>query len=229
MTEILTEYAEWNVIAHENNNMFRDIHLLEDILGSPKSLDSIHITRRSPKIENIILLHAWNFCKQANYFQRATSEFEALLVALKHNSIQLQHLTHDQLPVTFFRMGHQNMKQLIRPLEGLQTLHLTFDATVPPQKVFWNGLGTYWGIPSLHLPNVQDISVTYILLFNSIPAMSVANILVNLRQISTVPSAFKRSSIWVLSCLRSTSKRQILAILRRSSHCLVRSTLEILG
>ncbi|PVH69674.1 hypothetical protein DL98DRAFT_661559 [Cadophora sp. DSE1049] len=149
----LAEYAEWNVIAHENNNTFRDVHLLKNIVWSFRSLNSIHITRRSPRIDSFILLQAWNLCRYADYFQRAVSEFEALLLALKHSDTGIKHLSHDQLPVTFFRMDIQDMKQLIRPLEGLQNLQFTFDATVPPRKVFWVGLGKFLQ----SLPHLTDL------------------------------------------------------------------------
>ncbi|KAH7411377.1 hypothetical protein BKA64DRAFT_741938 [Cadophora sp. MPI-SDFR-AT-0126] len=133
-TRTLAEYAEWNVIAHENNNDFRDVSLLVGLFASLPSLDSIYITRRSPRVQNFDLIKAWNLCRHADYFQRAVSEFESLLLALNHSNIRIKNLSHDQLPVTFFRMDFLDIEQLTRPLAGLQSLHLTFDATEPPKK-----------------------------------------------------------------------------------------------
>ncbi|KAK0119482.1 hypothetical protein ONS95_010929 [Cadophora gregata] len=153
MTNAIAEYAEWNVAAYENDNNFRDIHLLIDTFRSIKALDSVYITRRSPRIHSRMLLQAWSLCRQADYFRRAESEFEVLLNALERSGITLKHLSHDQLPVTFFKRDFQDVERFMKPLEGLQCLHITFDATEPPRKAFWVGLGQFLQ----SLPRLMDL------------------------------------------------------------------------
>ncbi|KAH7411378.1 hypothetical protein BKA64DRAFT_704483 [Cadophora sp. MPI-SDFR-AT-0126] len=64
--------------------------------------------------------------------------------ALHHLPYRIKRFKHDQLPVTFFTTQESNYNiSLIRPFENLQTLHLTFDATMTPHKVFWKGLGRF--------------------------------------------------------------------------------------
>ncbi|KAH9213587.1 hypothetical protein DL95DRAFT_462899 [Leptodontidium sp. 2 PMI_412] len=153
----LAEYASWNITAHQNTDKFRDVVLLKLVFESLEALESVHITRRSSSLENYLLGYAWCLAPKANYFNRSISEFHALLLALVGSRSRIRTLCHDQLPVTFFAFDTNVLKSLAVPLQGLRYLHLTFDATEPPRKVFWVGLGHFLR----SIPKLQELNLGF--------------------------------------------------------------------
>ncbi|KAG4441346.1 hypothetical protein IFR05_003160 [Cadophora sp. M221] len=153
----LAEYASWNITAHQNTYKFRDVVLLRLVFESLEALDSVHITRRSSSLENYLLGYAWCMASKVNYFNRSIAEFHSLLLALASSRSWISTLSHDQLPVTFFAADTDVLKSLTVPLQGLRYLHLTFDATEPPRKVFWAGLGNFLS----SILNLQELNLGF--------------------------------------------------------------------
>lgn len=64
-------------------------------------------------------------------------------MALQGAILKLKHLSHDQIPVSFFALKQSFLLNLTVPLSHLTSLHLTLDATTIPHTRVWNGLGKF--------------------------------------------------------------------------------------
>ena len=146
----IQEYAAWNTRWHAAKQDFRDLKKMKEMLAKLKSLRRIDVTAKGITFTTELLLGAWMQGSGLFNFKRATKEFVTLLLALKDAPFQLKHLSHDQLPVTFFAMKESLLGSLASSLQHITTLRLTIDACNYPHTKCWNGLGHFLrSIPGL--------------------------------------------------------------------------------
>jgi hypothetical protein len=154
----IIEYAEWNNNCFDARQNYRDLENLASTLQKLQKLERIDITRKSIGFESELLFAVWLKGCGKDGFKRAIGELTTLLEALDATKGQLKYFTHDKLPATFFAQAPQTLKELAKPFQYLQTLHLTFDATEVPVVGFWKGLGDFL----TSIPRLQDLRMGFI-------------------------------------------------------------------
>jgi hypothetical protein len=137
----IREYARWNKSLHASMQKYDELEPLVSTFNRLKVLDRLEITRKSSSFDSKLLMDTWLFGSCNDNFAPAVSEFVSILISLQGTTLQLKHLIHDQLPTTFFALDTAQLQRLVAPLQYLQSLHLTFDATEPPELRFWEGFG----------------------------------------------------------------------------------------
>jgi hypothetical protein len=146
----IQEYAEWNTRWHAANQNYQELSRLKAMFIGLKALDRIDISFKASPFKSNLLLSAWTQGNSSKDFKRRVKQFMNLLLALQGTSFQLNHLTHDKLPVTFCTLRDNVLRKLIGPLQHLSTIRLIFDAATVPHPRFWNGLGqVLQSIPNL--------------------------------------------------------------------------------
>lgn len=151
------------------NQQHDDPKHLSDCFTSLTKLEQVHITYKEPFFQfiiplcetlicfrqnlcfkNDILRRAWISRYVTNCLPRIHKCFITLLEALRSLPHELKHFSHDQLPTSFFFHGQHQPRDLLRPLEGLTTLHLTLATPDIPEERFWEGPGDMFrSVPNL--------------------------------------------------------------------------------
>lgn len=111
-------------------------------LGCITELDRIDVTIRSTPV-SFSSMRAWYGGSGNSLFRCLSEEFRQILTLIAESPHRPKHLSHDNIPVTFFTYQINTLESFVEPLRYLQTLHLTFDATKPPIVEFWKGLKTF--------------------------------------------------------------------------------------
>jgi len=148
----IQEFAAWNTHWHEAKQDFTDGEKMKTMLATLKTLRRVDVVRAgaASTFTSKLLAVTWMRKRDFNDFKRASKEFETLLSALKHTPSKIRHLTHDQLPVTFFSLEESVLGELTSSLQNLTVLRLTINASVCPHARCWSGLGHFLrSIPGL--------------------------------------------------------------------------------
>jgi hypothetical protein len=154
----IQEYVAWNTRWHDAKQDFRDLKKMKDMLAKLKSLRHIDVTAKGIPFTTELLLGVWLQGSGRVNFKRATKEFVTLLLALKYATFQLKHLSHDQLPITFFAMKESLLGSLASSLQHITSLRLKIDACDYPHTKCWNGLGHFLlSIPGLRFYALASI------------------------------------------------------------------------
>ncbi|KAI9053121.1 hypothetical protein LZ554_003388 [Drepanopeziza brunnea f. sp. 'monogermtubi'] len=149
------EYAKWNSSVHWAHQNYQDAHRLTQILNSATAVKNIQVTRKSITWANEDLLDSWKQGTHTAYMQKANEEFKTLLLCIQGSRRELQSFKHDEVPVTFF--SSLDLENFIPAFHHLRTIHLSFNATETPKKVFWTGLGTVL----CAIPGLEDLRLGF--------------------------------------------------------------------
>jgi hypothetical protein len=122
------EYAAWNARWHGAKQVISDLERMKEMVARPRSNRRVDLKARGITFTTGLLLGVWLQGSDRFNFKRATKEFVTLFLALKDARFQLKHLSHDQLPVTFFAMKESFFRSLASSLQHIATLRLTVDA-----------------------------------------------------------------------------------------------------
>ncbi|KUJ06807.1 uncharacterized protein LY89DRAFT_790192 [Mollisia scopiformis] len=153
----MTEYAEWNERWHEMDQTYQSRSGLEEIFSKTEALTRIDISYKSCPFKSELAMDAW-MQRTDNYnFRKTNQEFVAILRTLTKAPNKLQHLSHDQLPVSFFMAAVNDIVAVAAPLHQLRTLPLTLDATASPHNTVWRMLGSFLKT----LPELKDLRLDF--------------------------------------------------------------------
>jgi hypothetical protein len=131
----VAEYANWNVRRHDVDQRYGEANCM-GIFNLFPEVERIDITRKACSLTSEFLLDSWGDGNDDNNFKIAHGEIQSLLCALSGSpSVHLKHLSHDELPVTFAQ-DFADIKNICMPLHHLESLQLTFDATICPKLRF---------------------------------------------------------------------------------------------
>jgi hypothetical protein len=95
------EYAVWNTRVHSVAQNYLDTSRLRALFKQVKVLKRIELAYKATPFTIRFMLESWI---QGNDNEKAKihmKQFSAVLLALQGSECQLQHLSHDQLPVAF--------------------------------------------------------------------------------------------------------------------------------
>ncbi|KAE8443303.1 hypothetical protein EG329_002019 [Mollisiaceae sp. DMI_Dod_QoI] len=153
----IDEYLAWF-----NNTLTRplmhqkDWERLQHTVLKLEHLDRIDVVRNCSTFKEVKTWNAWVLEKSDNaIFNILNEEFYRLLNVMiainKHRKEvpgmlhrkPVSHLSHDNIPVTFFTttLFPDILDTFKEVAQHLETLHLSFESTVAPRKMFWNRLG----------------------------------------------------------------------------------------
>ncbi|KAF8858204.1 hypothetical protein BDZ45DRAFT_690308 [Acephala macrosclerotiorum] len=151
----IDEFLVWFIRVMRSKQNYEGVERLEGAILKLDRLRRIDVSRKACSFGTFHLLHLCMERERDNsYFDKINSEFSSLLrVIITYNKKQnehnkgdvrrepLVHLSHDELPVTFF-VRNELRTTFIEAAQNLKVLHLNFEATELPMKRFWNNMAS---------------------------------------------------------------------------------------
>ncbi|KAF8858203.1 hypothetical protein BDZ45DRAFT_786019 [Acephala macrosclerotiorum] len=160
-SDLVDEYMEWyhGVMKNRDSDPISSYDLcartLAEILRKLKNVERIDISNKACPLKAPELMGAWRRGNRSTHFEHTINRTWRTLRAIQglgwpddegvpdDGLPALKHLTHDEFPVAFFDPCAEEGRVLKAFAEvtkffvHLETLHLNFEATEAPIKVFW--------------------------------------------------------------------------------------------